>query len=214
PNEWSPAGDRRTDAQPPVGILVETHDLSGERHAQREQQQNAAGDPGQLARVLVRAEQEHLRHVHSHDGHHEIGAPVMQRAQEPAQGLLIVQVLQTGIRLVGRRDVDEGQTDAGHDLNEKTEERPAAEDIKPTAGAGRYRVAGGRGEQLADMDSLIDPQGNVTKHARFPFLAEPQRGSDNVGSWPPRTHSCPCSILYSYSYNPRGGGPDACEPSS
>src|SRR5262245_23516096 len=120
----------------------------------------------------------------------------MQRPQEPAQGLLIVQVLQAGIRLVGRRDVDEGQTDAGYDLNEKTEERAAAEDIKPTACAGRYRVAGGRGEQLADMDSLIDPQGHVTGHAPFRFLAGPQSGSGNVGSWPPRTHSCPCSTLY------------------
>src|SRR5262249_664566 len=120
----------------------------------------------------------------------------MQRPQEPAQGLLIIEILQTGIRLVGRRHVDEGQTDAGHDLNEKTEERAAAQDINPAAGAGRYRVAGGRGEQLAGMDSLIDPQGNVTEHARFLFLAGPQSGSDNVGSWPPRTHSCPCSTLY------------------
>src|SRR5256885_829447 len=120
----------------------------------------------------------------------------MQRPQEPAQGLLIIQVLQTGIRLVGRRDVDEGQTDAGHDLNEKTEERPAAEDIKPTAGTGRYRVAGGRGEQLTHVESLIDPQGDCPQHARFLFRARPQSGSDNVGSWPPRTHSCPCSTLY------------------
>src|SRR5262249_12702104 len=127
-------------------------------------------------RVLVRPEQEHLRHVHGHDGYHEIGAPVMQRPQKPAKGLLIIQVLQTGIRLIGRRDVDEGQTDAGHDLNEKTEERPAAEDIKPTAGAGRYRVAGGRGEQLADMDSLVDPQGDVAEHARFLFSARASEG--------------------------------------
>src|SRR5438093_13300605 len=100
----------------------------------------------------------------------------MQRTQEPAQRLLIIQILQTGIRLVGRGHVDEGQTDAGHDLNDKTEERTAAEDIKPTAGTGRYRVACGRDEQLTHMESLIDPEGDWPQHAWVLFLAGRQGG--------------------------------------
>src|SRR3989442_15728765 len=113
----------------------------------------------------------------------------MQRTQEPAQRLLIIQVLQAGVRLVGRGNVDEGQANAGHDLQEKTEQRATAEDIKPTAGAGRYRVACGRDEQLTHMESLIDPEGDCPQHARVLFLARPQSGSDKVGSWPPRTQS-------------------------
>src|SRR5882724_2577026 len=42
----------------------------------------------------------------------------------------------------------------------------------------------------------------------------PHSGSANVGSTPPRTQSWPFSTLYLYWYSPRGGGPEAWEPSS
>ena len=38
-------------------------------------------------------------------------------------------------------------------------------------------------------------------------------GSASVGSTPPRTQSWPFSTLYLYWYSPRGGGPEAWEPS-
>jgi hypothetical protein len=37
-NEWDPAHDRCADTQPPVGVLVKTHHLPGESHAECEQQ--------------------------------------------------------------------------------------------------------------------------------------------------------------------------------
>ena len=57
------AGDRRADAEPPVRVLVEAQHLAGEGHAERAQEQDDADDPGQLARILVGAEEEHLDHV-------------------------------------------------------------------------------------------------------------------------------------------------------
>ena len=37
-NEWDRAHDRCADTQPPVSVLVKTHHLSGESHAECEQQ--------------------------------------------------------------------------------------------------------------------------------------------------------------------------------
>ncbi len=67
--------------------------LAGECHAQREQQQEYAAHPGELARVFVRAKKKDLNHVQRHDRHHEIGSPVVHRAQIPAPELSVVQIL-------------------------------------------------------------------------------------------------------------------------
>ena len=44
----------------------------------------------------------------------------MQRAEIPAEGLLIIQILQSGVRFIGGGHVHKGQTNAGHDLEHKT----------------------------------------------------------------------------------------------
>src|SRR4029077_12397275 len=93
----------------------------------------------------------------------------MQRAEVPAEGLLIIQILQTGVRLIGRGHVHKSQANAGHDLQHKTKQRAAAEDIKPTAGTGWHGVPCSRFEELAQVQALINPQGDVSQHARFPF---------------------------------------------
>ncbi len=71
------AHDGGADAQTPVGVLVEAQHLSGEGHAQGQQQQHHTDDPGQLARKLVRAEHEDLHHVDQHHRDHEVRAPAM-----------------------------------------------------------------------------------------------------------------------------------------
>ena len=40
------AGDRGADAEPPVRVLVEAHDLAGEGHAERREEQDDAHHPG------------------------------------------------------------------------------------------------------------------------------------------------------------------------
>src|SRR5215470_10630267 len=168
-DERDPAHDCRSDTQPPVGVLVETHDLSGESHPEGEQQQNAARDPGQLTWIFECPKQEHLYHVDHHDADHEVGAPKMQRAKIPAEGLLKIQILQTRVGLISRGHVDKGQTDAGDDLEDKTKQGAATEDIKPTACTCRHCVTCGGFEELANMQSVINPKGNVSQHARFLF---------------------------------------------
>ena len=108
--------DRGANAQAPVRILVEAHHLPGECHAQGHQEQKHAQDPGEFARKLISAKEEDLAHVDQHHGDHEVRAPAMHRAQEPAQRELMVQHLQTVPGLARRGYIDDGQQDAGNDL--------------------------------------------------------------------------------------------------
>src|SRR4029077_17156717 len=110
--------------------------------------------------ILESAKQKYLSHMYGHDTDHEVGTPKMQPAQIPAEGLLIIQILQTGKRLIGGRHVDKSQTNAGDDLQHKTSQRAAAEYIEPTAGVSGHRVTCGRIEEFAQVQTLIDPEGN------------------------------------------------------
>src|SRR5262245_30945501 len=99
-----------------------------------------------------------------HDTDHEVGAPKMQCAEIPAEGLIKIQILQTGVSLISGGHIDKGQTDAGHDLEDKTKQGTAAEDIKPTACTCRHCVTCGRFEELANMQSVINPKSDVSQH--------------------------------------------------
>ena len=84
-DQGNAAHDGGADAEAPVGVLIEAQHLAGEGHAEREQQQEDADDPGEFARKFVRAEEKDLRHVDEHDGDHEVRSPAVQRAQKPAE---------------------------------------------------------------------------------------------------------------------------------
>ena len=91
----------------------------------------------------------------------------MQRTEIPAERLLKIEILQGLVSLICGGHVHESQTDTGDDLEHKTKQGAAAKDIKPTACAGRHRVACGGFEELADMQSVINPESNVSQHAKF-----------------------------------------------
>ena len=97
------ADDGSADAEAPVGVLIEAQHLAGEGHAEREQQQEDADDPGEFARIFVRAEEKDLHHVDEHDGDHEVRAPAVHGAQKPAERDVVVEELQAASRLRWRR---------------------------------------------------------------------------------------------------------------
>src|ERR1043166_4217191 len=81
----------------------------------------------------------------------------MHRAEKPTKLLLIVQVFQTGVGLARGRHVDQSEADAGHDLDHEAQQSAAAEDVEPTARSARDVMACGRSEDLADIDSIVYP---------------------------------------------------------
>src|SRR5262249_35111238 len=82
----------------------------------------------------------------------------------PAEGLIKIQILQTGVSLISGGHVHKSQTDASQDLKHETHQGAAAEDIKPTACAGRHCVTCRRFEELADVQSVINPESDVFQH--------------------------------------------------
>jgi hypothetical protein len=94
----------------------------------------------------------------------------------PAEGLIKIQILQSGISLISGGHVDKGQTDAGHDLEHETKQRAATENIKPAPCAGGHRVACGRFEELADMQPIVNPKGNFSQHTSILFLPNSVEG--------------------------------------
>ena len=114
-----------------------------ECHAQRQEQQEHAREPVQFAGILVRPVQEDLRHMHHHHDDHRRSGPVVQRTQEPTERLLIIQVDQALISLVGRRHVHERQTDSGQDLDQEQSHGRAAEDVPPA-----HRPGGAAGNRM------------------------------------------------------------------
>src|SRR6185295_12541703 len=104
------------------------------------------------------------------------------------------------------RNINKSEASAGHYLENEAEQRPAAENIEPAFGACGYLMPSGRGVQLAHVQSVINPQRDLSQHIGSSTNLV-QSGSARVGRTPPRTRSSPFSILYSYSYSPRGGGP-------
>ena len=134
------AGNGRADAEAPVRVLIKAQHLAGERHAERHEQKKDAQDPGQLAGKFVGPEQKHLRHVDEHDGDHEVRAPAVDRAKKPAQVKLLIQNVEAAPRLPCGRHVDDGEQNAGDDLQNEKCESGAAEHVPPACRVARHRV--------------------------------------------------------------------------
>ena len=69
-----------------------------------------------LARVFVGCSDKHTQHVDKDDDHHHRGAPVMDAADQPAEGNAFHDVLDRIVGMIGRRSVINGQEDPGDTL--------------------------------------------------------------------------------------------------
>src|SRR5262249_14786186 len=138
-------------------------------------------------------------------------APEMHGAQEQTERGLKVEIEQALICAVGGRHVDQRETDSRRDLQHEERQRRAAKDVPPARGAARDGMLENRGNCAAEPRPLLEPLQRRTDQ-RETFVAH--TGLESVGSWAPRTQSARLLTRYSYSNSPRGGGPEAREPSS
>ena len=108
-NEGNTTHDGGADSQTPISILIPAHHLPRKRQAQGAQHEYAAGNPSDLARILVGAKEKNLRHVEEHDSHHEIGSPIVHGPHKPSKILLVGQIEKTLVGFGGGGDVSESQ---------------------------------------------------------------------------------------------------------
>src|SRR5580704_8443719 len=100
--------------------------------------------------------------MHQHYGDHEVRAPVVHRPQKPSKLLVIVEILETCVRIVGRRHIHEGQAYTGNNLQNKTQQGTAAEYVEPAFGISWDRVSGGRRVNLAQMGAIVNPKRDLS----------------------------------------------------
>ena len=156
-DERDAAEDGGADAEAPVGVLVEAQDLAGEGHAEGEQEEEDADDPGKLAGELVGSEEEDLHHMDEDDGDHEVGAPAVHGAEEPTELDVMVEELEAVPGVACGGGVDEREQDASHDLQEEDDRGCAAEDVPPTGGVGWDFVFGYFDEWGSEAETGFKP---------------------------------------------------------
>ena len=125
------AVDVRGHDRRPVGALVERQQVARQRHHEREDHEHHADDPVQLARVLVRAEEERPRHVQEDQDHHHRRAPLVHAAHELAEEDVVGDVARRLVGLGRRRRVVHRQEHAGDRLRDEREHRRRAERVEP-----------------------------------------------------------------------------------
>ena len=229
------ADNRGSNAETPVGVLVEAHHLAGERHAKCEEQKPDADDPGKLPREFISSEEEYLHHMEEDDGDHEVRAPTVQRADVPAKSDVVIQELKAPPRLAGGWAVNQRQQNAGHHLHDKENGGGASKDIPPARIVRGCGVRGCLDHRLDETEAMLDPLVGLesgfdaallqTCHGvdLFPAAAGSiwMRGFSLQEAWVASVGMSPAwiinespSSLYLYSNKPRSGGPEALAPSS
>ena len=128
------AGDVERDLRGEVCVHVPRQQIAGETEHERNEQQEDADDPLQLARRLIGAPDQHLQQVQEDERDHRRRAPVMHR-QEEVRVRIQVDGARRFPRRRRRRRVEERQEDARDDLHDHREERGASEDVPITRAA-------------------------------------------------------------------------------
>ena len=183
-DDGNAACDGGSDAKSPIGVLIEAQHLAAEGHAQRHQQEKDADDPGELPRKFVSAEQEDLHHVNQDDGDHEVRAPSVQRADEPAESHVVVQSLEAAPRLAGRGNVDECQKNSGDELQQEDRQRGAAEDVKPTCRIPRHGMLCDLANRSRELQTPVEPFPDLGNQAHGGFFPTSAALAPGVGSSP------------------------------
>ena len=137
--ERSAARDVDGDGRRPVGLLIPRQQVARQRKSQDEEQQDDARHPRDLARLLVRPEEDDAQHVDHGGDHDEARAEEVKSPDEPSERQPVGDVADAVVCELRRRHVVHRQDHAGHELQDEEEEEDAAGD-EPPADARRQRL--------------------------------------------------------------------------
>src|SRR5246127_359286 len=209
------ARDGCPNTEPPICILIEAQYLPAECHAQCHQQQKDANDPGKFAGKLVRSKEKYLNHVNQNNRDHEIRAPAMHGADEPAESDIVVECLQAAPRFRARRHINQREQNSRHNLQHEDRQRGAAKHVPPARRVPRHGMFGHCANWRRKLQSTVEPVANSSDHDAHGGFSPVSSAiaAPGVGSSPAWMVTSSFSTLYGYSKRPRFGGPEAREPS-
>src|SRR5260370_24055047 len=131
--------------------------------------------------------------------HHEVRAPSMHCADEPAQSHIVIQSLQAAPCLACRWDVDEGQQNSGDELEKKDGERRAAKYVEPARRVARHWMFGNFANGIRELQATIKPFADLSDHAHvFVFLSKAfvSLEADNLLSMETNSFCAPHGALF------------------
>jgi len=123
--------DLRADGGGPVRALVPREQVAGEAHAECGDQQADADQPGQFTRVLVRGSDKDTQQMEEDHDHHERRTPVMDAADQPAEGHVVHDVGDAVVGVIGRGGVINRQENSRCALQNEQEQAGRAERVPP-----------------------------------------------------------------------------------
>ena len=151
--------------------------------------------------------------MQEHHVAHRVRTPSVNRAQHPTARHLLIDVDEAVVRLRSTWRVEHREHDAAHDLHREEHHRRAAEDVPPLR-ADWHTVEHRVTKHPHDARAIIEPLHSMECHALEAGRKHRQVPSCKPGSRPLWISNCPSRMRHSNSKSPRGGGPDAREPSS
>ena len=114
--------------------------------------------------IFKRGGDEHAQHVDEDHQHHQTGAPVMDAADQPAEGHIVHDVLDAVVGVIGRGGVIDGQEDARQPLQNKKEQTGRAERVPPVAF--RFGAVKQVFVHIVQAEAFIQPVVNIFPHVR------------------------------------------------
>ena len=149
----------------PVALLVPGEQVAGERHAEDEHHEHKPQPEIHLARRAVGAVDHDLHKVEGEQHDHRLGHHVMDAAEQPAAGHLVLDVVDALPRRLGAGRIARPEHETGDDLRHKREDERAAPDIPPACAA-RHPLVEGLLHDRAIAGAVVEKVGQLAEHAR------------------------------------------------
>ena len=137
--------------------LVPGEQVPGETEGHPQDQQQRAGDPGDLARRPVGLHEVDGGQVGEREEDHQVRRPRVDGAQEPSEGHGGHDELHRLEGALRRRPVVQHEEHAGHDLHDEEEEGHAAQVVEDRVAVDGDRLVFGQRAQGADAESAVQP---------------------------------------------------------
>jgi len=103
--------------------------------------------------------------VNEDDRDHEIRAPAVQRSNEPPECDLVIEDLQTIPCFSGGWNIEEGEKNAGNNLESEHRERSAAKNVRPTRGLPRDSMLHDLADGGGKLKPLVEPGAHTLDQA-------------------------------------------------
>jgi hypothetical protein len=153
----------RRDVRGPKALLVPRQQITRQPQAQHEHHQHQPQPVVHLPRLAIGPIPHHLQQVQGHHHDHRLGHEVVNPAQEPPPGHLVLDVPHAFVSRLAAGAVGHPQEQTGDRLCQEGKHEHAARDIAEAGAAGDVFVQG-LVRRMAEPRAVVEPIEEGSKH--------------------------------------------------